>query len=198
MTEEDKRSRLRDLSTAYRQCMNPDVARLRTSAKYVPGRGNVHAAVVFVGEAPGATEDRLRIPFCGASGRVLDKALTEIGLTRDDVWVTNTVKHRPPNNRKPSVPEVAASVPFLRREITIINPAIVVTLGRVALTALAPETTVAGLETLLGQVVTNPSGLSYPVMPSYHPAVTMYNPNTREDFARTFLKLREWLDDAAK
>ena len=84
----------------------------------VPGEGNPHAAVMFVGEAPGATEDELGRPFVGRAGKLLGELLAEAGLVREDVWITNVVKARPPKNRDPKAPEVAHCMPWLQRELS--------------------------------------------------------------------------------
>src|SRR3954469_15771871 len=93
-----------------------------TAARMVPGEGNPAAPVMFVGEAPGATEDQLGRPFVGRAGKVLDELLAAAGLARSDVWITNVVKARPPKNRDPKVPEIAHWMPVLERELEIIRP----------------------------------------------------------------------------
>src|SRR5919108_4607293 len=109
-----------------------------TASRMVPGEGNPAAQVMFVGEAPGATEDALGRPFVGRAGRLLDELIAAAGLAREDVWITNVVKARPPKNRDPRVPEVAHCMPWLERELDIIRPRLVVPLGRHALKHFAP------------------------------------------------------------
>ena len=94
-----------------------------TASRMVPGEGNPAARVMFVGEAPGATEDELGRPFVGRAGKLLGELLAEAGLVREDVWITNVVKARPPKNRDPKAPEVAHCMPWLQRELAIIRAA---------------------------------------------------------------------------
>src|SRR5437867_4105657 len=109
-----------------------------TCTGLVPGEGSARAPVVFVGEAPGAAEDREGRPFVGRAGRLLDLVLEEAGLRREDVYITNVVKARPPGNRDPRADEVAHHRPWLDRELAIIRPRLVVPLGRHALARFAP------------------------------------------------------------
>jgi DNA polymerase len=142
-----------------------------TASRMVPGEGSPSAAVMFVGEAPGATEDTLGRPFVGRAGRLLDELLAEAGLSRDDVWITNVVKARPPRNRDPRAGEIAHWMPFLERELAIIAPQFVVPLGRHALKHFAPAAKIAEVH---GTLV---DGRLFPL---YHPAAAMYNQTLRE------------------
>jgi DNA polymerase len=137
-----------------------------TASRMVPGEGNPNAAVVFVGEAPGATEDQLGRPFVGRAGKLLDELLAEAGLARSDVWITNVVKARPPGNRDPKAPEIAHWMPWLARELEIIRPRLVVPLGRHALKHFAPEAKIADVHGRL---------LDGSLFPLYHPAAAIYN-----------------------
>jgi len=103
---------------------------LRDSANLVFGEGNIDCDVLFIGEAPGATEDQLRRPFVGRGGQLLDKMIMSIGWKRADVYITNIVKRRPPENRDPLPDEIEAYKPYLTRQIEIIAPKVIVTLGR--------------------------------------------------------------------
>src|SRR5918997_1759659 len=138
--------------------MGPDLAALRseilahagcgfepcmTASRMVPGEGNPLAAVMFVGEAPGATEDELGRPFVGRAGKLRGELRAEAGLAREDVWITNVVKARPPKNRDPRAPEVAHCMPWLERELALIRPSLVVPLGRHALKHFAPAAKIA-------------------------------------------------------
>lgn len=139
-----------------------------TASRMVPGEGNPAAAVMFVGEAPGATEDELGRPFVGRAGKLLDELLAEAGLERSDVWITNVVKARPPKNRDPKAGEVAHCMPWLARELEIIRPSLVVPLGRHALKHFAPAAKIGEVH---GRVVPGSPDL----FPLYHPAAAMYN-----------------------
>jgi DNA polymerase len=145
-----------------------------TATRMVPGEGNPRAAVMFVGEAPGATEDALGRPFVGRAGRLLDELLTAAGLRRADVWITNVVKARPPENRDPRAPEVAHCMPWLERELAIIQPRLVVPLGRHALKHFAPRAKIGDVH---GRVI---SAGGRELFPLYHPAAAMYNQTLRE------------------
>jgi uracil-DNA glycosylase family 4 len=139
-----------------------------TATRMVPGEGNPHAAVMFVGEAPGATEDELGRPFVGRAGKLLGELLAEAGLVREDVWITNVVKARPPKNRDPKAPEVAHCMPWLQREVELIRPRLIVPLGRHALKHFAPTAKIGEVH---GTVVDGDPAL----FPLYHPAAAMYN-----------------------
>ena len=137
-----------------------------TASRCVPGEGSAEALVMFVGEAPGATEDQLGRPFVGRAGKMLDELLAEAGLVRADVWITNVVKARPPKNRDPKVPEVAHWMPVLEREVALIQPRLIVPLGRHALKHFAPLAKIGEVHGTL---------LDGRLFPLYHPAAAMYN-----------------------
>ena len=137
-----------------------------TASRMVPGEGNPAARVMFVGEAPGATEDELGRPFVGRAGKLLDELLAEAGLVRADVWITNVVKARPPKNRDPKPAEIAHCMPWLERERELIAPRFVVPLGRHALKHFAPDAKIAEVHGRL---------LDGGLFPLYHPAAAMYN-----------------------
>ena len=107
--------------------------RVEHNYKVVPGEGNAYAKIMLIGEAPGEWEAKSGRPFVGASGRLLDSLLESIGLTRTDVFITNVVKDRPPDNRAPAVAEIKLYAPYLREQIDIIQPRIIATLGRFAM-----------------------------------------------------------------
>ena len=137
-----------------------------TATRMVPGDGNPDAAIVIVGEAPGKTEDEVGRPFMGRAGKLLDELLAEAGVVRADVWITNVVKARPPKNRDPKAPEIAHWMPFLERELELIQPQLIVPLGRHALKHFAPEAKIGEVHGKL---------LDERLFPLYHPAAAMYN-----------------------
>ena len=141
-----------------------------TATRMVPGEGNPAAGVMFVGEAPGANEDKLGRPFVGRAGKLLDELIGCAGLTREDVWITNVVKARPPKNRDPKADEVAHCMPWLEREVELIRPRVIVPLGRHALKHFAPEAKIADVHGAL---------LNERLFPLYHPAAAMYNQSLR-------------------
>jgi uracil-DNA glycosylase family 4 len=144
-----------------------------TCTQLVPGVGPASAKVVIVGEAPGAKEDAAGVPFVGAAGKFLDTLLAEAGIARDDVFITNVVKARPPKNRDPKKDEVAHHWPWLEEQLALIAPALLVPLGRHALGRFAAE---AKISEVHGTVVQTP-GLR--LFPLYHPAAALHNPGLR-------------------
>jgi DNA polymerase len=142
-----------------------------TAQRCVPGEGNPQAAVMFVGEAPGATEDALGRPFVGRAGKLLDELLGEAGLVRADVWITNVVKARPPKNRDPKAPEIAHWMPVLLQEVELIDPRLIVPLGRHALKHFAPTAKIGEVHGTL---------IEQRLFPLYHPAAAMYNQALKE------------------
>jgi uracil-DNA glycosylase family 4 len=160
-----------------------------TATRMVPGEGNPAARVMFVGEAPGATEDSLGRPFMGRAGKLLDELIGEAGLVRSDVWLTNVVKARPPKNRDPKAPEVAHCMPWLERELELIRPRLVVPLGRHALKHFAPTAKIGEVH---GTVLAVGDRELFPL---YHPAAAMYNQTLKatlfEDARTLGTRLRE-------
>ncbi|WCB93204.1 Type-4 uracil-DNA glycosylase [Baekduia alba] len=140
-----------------------------TCTQLVPGVGPASAAIVIVGEAPGAKEDAGGVPFVGAAGKFLDVLLAEAGIARDDVFITNVVKARPPKNRDPKRDEVAHHWPWLERQLAIISPQLVVPLGRHALARFAPDARIADAHGAVLEV----GGRR--LFPLYHPAAALYN-----------------------
>lgn len=152
------------------------------------GAGDPHARVVFIGEAPGRQEDLHGVPFVGAAGQFLDELLAHAGLTRDEVYITNVLKCRPPNNRDPRAEEVAACAPFLREQIRLIAPSVVVTLGNFA-TRFMLETR-AGITELRGRL--HAVG-DLRVLPVYHPAAALYDVKKRDVLFEDFGLLKRVL-----
>ena len=140
----------------------------------VPGEGSATAPVVIVGEAPGANEDAQGRPFVGRAGAILDDLLHVAGLAREDVFITNVVKARPPGNRDPRADEVAHSWPWLEAQLAVVQPELVVTLGRHALARFAPEAKIAAVH---GTVLEAGGRRLFPL---YHPAVAFRVPPLRE------------------
>lgn len=151
----------------------------------VIGEGDLHAELMIVGEAPGAQEAKTGRPFVGRAGKFLDELLHSIGVKREDVYITNVVKDRPPDNRKPSAKEIAVYAPFLSRQIEIIRPAVIVCMGRVAMEHLFEKFDLPGrdqsLSQLHGQVFTARSSFGeMRIVPLYHPAAAFYNPDYKD------------------
>jgi uracil-DNA glycosylase len=138
------------------------------------GDGAPRASLMFIGEGPGAEEDRQGLPFVGAAGQLLNNMLSKLGLKREEVYIANVVKCRPPGNREPEADEVGACLPFLKRQIEAIRPRVIITLGRVATQALlgtqAPLTRLRGNWQRYRQI---------PVMPTFHPSYLLRFPKER-------------------
>jgi uracil-DNA glycosylase family 4 len=141
VTEAERRARLEAIAAEVRACTRCRLHGGRTKA--VPGEGHPSTEVVFVGEGPGMNEDREGQPFVGRAGDLLVQLLASIGWQRDDVFITNIVKCRPPENRDPEPDEVAACGPFLRRQLEVLDPSLVVTLGRHSMARFMPGTTIS-------------------------------------------------------
>jgi len=157
----------------------------KTRNKTVPGEGNADADIMFIGEAPGANEDIEGIPFCGAAGKFLDEMLASIDLKRSDIFIGNTVKCRPPENRDPQDEEKAACRPYLEAQIKAINPKIIVCLGRHAAASLLPG--MPSISKIHGKALRRPNGIIY--LPLYHPAAALHNGGLRGTLIEDFQKL---------
>ncbi|MBI3966327.1 MAG: uracil-DNA glycosylase, partial [Chloroflexi bacterium] len=139
-----------------------------TATRAVPGEGPIDAPIVFIGEAPGFNEDKQGRPFVGQAGQVLEELLGIIGLKRSEVFIANVVKHRPPNNRDPMPDETTACAPFLQRQLELIRPRVVVTLGRHSMGKYFPKESISrihGQPRRIGDLV---------VFPMYHPAAALH------------------------
>ncbi|HSW85186.1 MAG TPA: uracil-DNA glycosylase [Candidatus Saccharimonadales bacterium] len=168
---------------------------LATSAKQlVFGDGNANAELVFVGEAPGKNEDLQGLPFVGAAGKFLNEMLAMIDLSRDDVYITNVVKYRPPNNRDPYPDEKKAFLPYLQSQLEIIQPKVVVTLGRHSLNCFLPDlhiSQVHGQPKRLKLSLKHQLGQSFQIviLPLFHPAAALYNNAMRQTLIDDFMLL---------
>ena len=169
---------------------------------YVPviGEGSLDAQVVFVGEAPGKNEAVSGTPFCGASGKVLDQLLAHVGMRREDVYITNIVKDRPTDNRDPRSDEIALYAPFLIRQIEIIQPCVIATLGRFSMEFIMRhyglESEVQSISSLHGKVFkiqTSKGDLS--IIPLFHPAVAVYGRTRMGELMTDMETLKQNLDN---
>jgi uracil-DNA glycosylase len=187
-TREERRERLVDLYREASTCTLCPLAEARTNVVF--GNGNADADLMFVGEAPGAEEDRQGLPFVGRAGGLLDELLGGIGLTRDDVFVANVLKCRPPGNRDPQPTEIDTCRPYLEQQIELIEPRVIGTLGNFA-TKLLTQSNV-GITRVRGtpQVHTL-GGLTLFVMPLLHPAAALRTPSLVETLREDFAKLPE-------
>jgi DNA polymerase len=167
--------------------------RLYSTAKHaVPGEGDPHAGFVCVGEAPGQTEDETGRPFVGAAGQLLTKILAAINLTREEVFICNVLKHRPPGNRNPAEDEIAACSPYLRRQLEVLRPRVILALGTFAAQTLLQTTTPIGK--LRGQVHRY---YGVPLIVTYHPAALLRNPSWKRPTWEDVQLARRVFDSAA-
>jgi DNA polymerase len=154
-----------------------------SESNLVFGEGNPDCEVLFIGEAPGATEDRMKRPFVGRAGKLLTTLIEEAGWKREEVYITNIVKRRPPENRAPQAQELEAYKPFLARQIAILAPNVIVTLGRFAMNYFLPD---AKISRDHGRVITVEGRRIFPV---YHPAAALRSKKMRDALAADFKKL---------
>jgi uracil-DNA glycosylase len=190
-SNEERREALKDLYHQARACTRcPQLASTRTTVVF--GSGNANADLMFVGEAPGKNEDEQGLPFVGQAGKLLDKLLGEIGLTRADVFVVNTLKCRPPGNRDPAPVEIENCQDYLMRQVELIEPNVICTLGNFATKLLRADPT--GITRLHGREEERVIGTrAVRLYPIFHPAAALYTPANVEVLRRDFARLPELL-----
>jgi DNA polymerase len=182
VTDVERRTALEEIAAEVRVCTNCRLHQTRTKA--VPGEGDPDTEVVFVGEGPGFNEDREGRPFIGRAGDLLVKLLASIGWRRDDVFITNVVKCRPPDNRDPQPDEIAACAPFLRRQLEVLDPAVVVTLGRFSMGTFMPGARISQAHGTVRPVDPATGANQALVFAMYHPAAALRTPAIeRESYA---------------
>ncbi|WP_294343146.1 uracil-DNA glycosylase [Prosthecochloris sp.] len=182
--------RFRDLNDLYEQSKDCTKCRLaETRNNFVFGEGNPKAQIVVIGEAPGAEEDAQGRPFVGRSGKLLDKILEAIGFSREDVFICNIIKCRPPENRNPNLDEIQSCMPWLKTQLLLIKPKILLLLGRVAAnTVLDNRQSMANLR---GRIL---RWNGYDVIVTYHPAALLRNPNWKRHCWEDVKMLRSHYD----
>ncbi len=185
----DTSSSLEDIAKEIRGCEKCPLFLGRLHA--VPGEGSSESGIVFIGEGPGAQEDKEGKPFVGAAGKLLNEMLAEIGLKRDSVFITNIVKCRPPGNRDPEPDEVRiCTESYLWRQLEIIDPKILITLGRHAMHRFIPaDKKISVVHGKLFRLKSPTSGRTFNVLPQYHPAAALYNGGMRDILMRDFKKI---------
>lgn len=176
---------LAEIADEVKRCTLCELHRTATNA--VPGDGDPNARVMFIGEAPGWHEDKQGKPFVGASGQFLNELIESAGLKRDDVFITNIVKHRPPGNRDPLPDEIAACAGYLERQIAAIDPDVIVTLGRHSLNRYFPGERISKIHGKPKRVGTRL------VVPMYHPAAALHNGSLRSTIEDDFKRLPKFL-----
>jgi DNA polymerase len=171
VTQAERRAALEDIAAEVRTCTRCRLADGRTNA--VPGEGSPDTEVVLIGEGPGFNEDRLGRPFIGRAGDLLTKLLGSIEWRRDDVFITNVVKCRPPDNRDPEPDEVAACAPYLKRQLEVLDPALIVTLGRHSMGRFMPGARISQAHGTTGPVDPASGARDATVFAMYHPAAAL-------------------------
>jgi len=174
-------SDLTDLYDQIRTCTRCQLSRSRTRA--VPGEGPEHASLMFIGEAPGFHEDKTGRPFVGAAGKFLEELLATIEMTRQQVYIANVIKCRPPGNREPSPVEIKACEAYLDRQIELIQPTVVVTLGRFSMARYFPGSKISAIH---GKPRKLDGVLYYPM---YHPAAALHQPKLRATVEQDMLTI---------
>ena len=164
----------------------------QTATQAVPGYGNANAPVVFIGEAPGKKEDREGRPFIGAAGKFRDEMLQSINMKRDDIYITNVVKYRPPNNRDPLLEEKEACREWLQDELMTIQPQLIVFLGRHAMSNFFPNEKISAVNGKLLKKKIPDFPTEY-FLPLYHPAAALYNGGLRQELLKDFQRIRLFL-----
>jgi uracil-DNA glycosylase family 4 len=181
---QDRRESLKQVYDEARGCLRCPLSQTRTTVVF--GAGDADADLMFVGEAPGANEDRAGLPFVGQAGKLLDKLLEEIGLRRSEVFIANVLKCRPPNNRDPQPSEIEACEDYLQRQVELIEPRVICSLGNFATKLLRRDP--AGITRVHGREELRVLGArAVRLYPLYHPAAALYTPamleTLRADFA---------------
>jgi uracil-DNA glycosylase family 4 len=169
--------------------VTPELA--ETATQLVFGDGNPNAEVVFIGEAPGKNEDLQGIPFVGVSGKFLNEMLEMIGMKREDIYITNIVKYRPPDNRDPKPEEKKAFLPYLQSQLEVIQPKVVVTLGRHSMNCFLPDLQISKIHgepkrVKLSLKADSNDTLEVVILPLFHPAAALYNPQQRQTLIDDF------------
>lgn len=175
----------------YNECCNCTNCELhKTKTNTVFGSGSQNADVMFIGEAPGEKEDLQGLPFVGASGKLLDKYLEAVGISRDATYIANILKCRPPKNRDPKPEEEEACIGYLRRQLSLINPKVIVCLGRIsAMKIIKPDFK-----------ITQEHGKwfkkgGYLICAVYHPSALLRDPRKRDDMMKDFINIKEKIDE---
>lgn len=178
---------LSDLNIVISGCQRCSL--YKTKTKDVPGLGNPSAQIFFIGEAPGKDEDLKGEPFVGAAGKFLTEMLEEVSLSRDKVFITNILKHRPPNNRDPLPEEVEACWPYLEKQLELVKPRLVVFLGRHALNRFFPEMKISAVHGKAFRKEWPKEGEKQVFLALYHPAAALYNGSMRDILKKDFAKI---------
>ena len=200
LTLEQRFEKMKDIRDRLLQFKESSLYEYRVKNKFFPvvGEGSHTAHIMFVGEAPGENEAKTARPFCGKSGKVLDEMLESINLNRSDVYITNIVKDRPPENRDPSQEEINLYAPFLDEQIDIIQPTVIATLGRFSMNYIMAHVGLSAVIDSISKIhgkefITKTSYGPVVVIPLYHPAVGLYNSSNRQTLLDDFQILKKYI-----
>jgi uracil-DNA glycosylase family 4 len=200
LNKEDRYAKMKEIRDELLNFTESPLYKYRTENKYFPvvGEGSHMAHIMFVGEAPGKTEAETARPFCGRSGKLLDEMIASIGLKREDVYITNVVKDRPQDNRDPLPSEIELYAPFLDRQMDIIQPKVIVGLGRFSgvylMNKLGIGDQVTSISTMHGkEYIGNASYGSVTIVPLYHPAVALYDGSKKVELMQDFAVLQKYI-----
>jgi len=192
-----KTERMKQIKDEVVACGKCPLCEFRKQNNYLPviGQGSHDAKIMLVGEAPGQNEAKTGRPFCGASGKVLDELLESAGIKREDVYIGNILKDRPPGNRNPEPEEIRACTPYLERQIEIINPKVIGMLGNFSVAFLMEKyglkDKIQGISKIHGQVFEISANFGNKIIvPLYHPAVAVYNANMKKTLISDFKILK--------
>ncbi|PWU24252.1 uracil-DNA glycosylase [Candidatus Cerribacteria bacterium 'Amazon FNV 2010 28 9'] len=180
-------------------CVELTYSLAKSATKCVPGEGSADADIMFIGEAPGRDEDVSGRPFVGRSGQLLRKNIVRVGYKESDVFIGNVVKHRPPENRDPTPEEIEACRPFLDEQIRIIDPKLIVTVGRFSMGKFFPNEKISNIHGKVFKVTWG--DMSFFVFPMYHPAAALRSTHMMQAFEHDFDKLPkivEWVKNGGK
>ena len=196
---EKKEEELKKIKNEALNCKKCSLYEERTKNRFYPviGEGNHQAKIIFVGEAPGLQEAKTGRPFCGAAGKILDELLESVKIKREEVYIANLLKCRPPENHDPQPEEIRACVPYLERQIEIIKPEVICPLGRYSMKFLMEkfglEDQIEGISKIHGRLFESKSLFqSITIIPFYHPAVATYNPNMKNILEKDFKILEKF------
>ena len=202
LSTEEKYEKMKEIRDELLRFKESPLYEYRVKNKYFPvvGEGSHNAKIMFIGEAPGKNEAETARPFCGRSGKLLDEMISSIGLNRADVYITNVVKDRPPENRDPTQEEIELYAPFLLRQIDIIEPKVIATLGRFSMEYILIHLATWSPSRL--RSIGNMHGKEFSaktsygdvaIIPLYHPAVALYNGSNKQTLLDDFQILKKYL-----
>ena len=191
-------SKYTEMAALEREIISEDICTelSRQAIQLVMGEGSLDAEIVFIGEAPGKKEDEQGRPFVGAAGKMLNSMLEAAQMSREDVYITNIVKYRPPNNRDPTPTEKQTFLPYLLRQLDIIRPIVVVTLGRHSMEHFLPGAIIGEVHGQARQVEVGERTLT--IVPLYHPAAALYNGSLRQTLFDDFAQMQQTVAEISR